>query len=209
MIMRTTNFTIAGILLLLDAGNNAVDADIMNTHNHDRFENTIRQDERQRRVQQNNNRAVDNGSARAGRNNNQGWQNNDSAVYTVTDEDVITDINPAIEIRAQQADARAEKRRQGDNNGARQNKEPRTERRKRADAGNDDAHTNDMDTNDKQDTSDNQKEGNSQTSTNGSRQQPKKNENGNDVQIDAEKKNDSGNKLSQKEKKAKNKVSFK
>ena len=204
MIMRTTNFTIAGILLL-DAGINAVDVDIMNTHNHDRFENAISQDERQRRIQQNN-REVNNGSARAGR-NNQGWQNNDSAVYTVTDEDVITDINPAVEIRAQRADARAEKRRQGDNNGAGQDKEPRTDRRKRADAGND-AHTNDVDTNDKQDTSGNRKERNSQTNTNGGKQQPKKNENGNNVQIDAEKKNDSGNKLSQKEKKAKNKVSF-
>ena len=204
MIMRTANF-LAGILLLLASGNNAVDADIMNTHNHDRFENTIRQDERQRRIQQNN-REVNNGSARAGR-NNQGWQNNDSAVYTVTDEDVITDINPAVEIRAQRADARAEKRRQGDNNGAGQDKEPRTDRRKRADAGND-AHTNDVDTNDKQDTSGNRKERNSQTNTNGGKQQPKKNENGNNVQIDAEKKNDSGNKLSQKEKKAKNKVSF-
>ena len=207
MIMRTTNFTIAGILLLLASGNNAVDADIMNTHNHDRFENTIRQDERQRRMQLQNNRAVDNSSAHSGR--NQGWQNNDSAVYTVTDEDVITDMNPAVEIRAQRADARAEKRRQGDNNnGARQNDEPRTERRKRADAGNDDAHTNDVDTNDKQDTSGNRKERNSQTSTNGGKQQPKKNENGNNVQVDAEKKNNSGNKLSQKEKKAKNKVSF-
>ena len=203
MIMRTTNFTIAGILLL-DAGINAVDVDIMNTHNHDRFENTISQDERQRRIQQNN-RAVDDSSVHSGR--NQGWQNNDSAVYTVTDEDVITDINPAVEIRAQRADARAEKRRQGDNNGAGQDKEPRTERRKRADAGND-AHTNDVDTNDKQDTSGNRKERNSQTNTNGGKQQPKKNENGNNVQIDAEKKNDSGNKLSQKEKKAKNKVSF-
>lgn len=203
MIMRTTNFTIAGILLL-DAGINAVDVDIMNTHNHDRFENAISQDERQRRIQQNN-RAVDDSSAHSGR--NQGWQNNDSAVYTVTDEDVITDINPAVEIRAQRADARAEKRRQGDNNGAGQDKEPRTDRRKRADAGND-AHTNDVDTNDKQDTSGNRKERNSQTNTNGGKQQPKKNENGNNVQIDAEKKNDSGNKLSQKEKKAKNKVSF-
>lgn len=201
--MRTTNFTIAGILLL-DAGINAVDVDIMNTHNHDRFENAISQDERQRRIQQNN-RAVDDSSAHSGR--NQGWQNNDSAVYTVTDEDVITDINPAVEIRAQRADARAEKRRQGDNNGAGQDKEPRTDRRKRADAGND-AHTNDVDTNDKQDTSGNRKERNSQTNTNGGKQQPKKNENGNNVQIDAEKKNDSGNKLSQKEKKAKNKVSF-
>ena len=201
--MRTTNFTIAGILLL-DAGINAVDVDIMNTHNHDRFENAISQDERQRRIQQNN-RAVDDSSAHSGR--NQGWQNNDSAVYTVTDEDVITDINPAVEIRAQRADARAEKRRQGDNNGAGQDKEPRTDRRKRADAGND-AHTNDVDTNDKQDTSGNRKERNSQTSTNGGKQQPKKNENGNNVQIDAEKKNNSGNKLSQKEKKAKNKVSF-
>ena len=201
--MRTTNFTIAGILLL-DAGINAVDVDIMNTHNHDRFENAISQDERQRRIQQNN-RAVDDSSAHSGR--NQGWQNNDSAVYTVTDEDVITDINPAVEIRAQRADARAEKRRQGDNNGAGQDKEPRTDRRKRADAGND-AHTNDVDTNDKQDTSGNRKERNSQTSTNGGNQQPKNNENGNNVQVDAEKKNNSGNKLSQKEKKAKNKVSF-
>ena len=206
MIMRTTHFTIAGILLLLAPGNNAVDADIMNTHNHDRFGNTIRQDERQRRIQQNNNREVDISSARAGR-NNQGWQNKDSAVYTVTDEDVITDINPAVEIRAQRAEARAEKRRQGDNNGAGQNKEPRTERRKRADAGND-AHTNDVDTTDNQDTSGNRKERNSQTNTNGGKQQPKKNENGNNVQVDAEKKNNSGNKLSQKEKKAKNKVSF-
>ena len=201
--MRTTNFTIAGILLL-DAGINAVDVDIMNTHNHDRFENAISRDERQRRIQQNN-RAVDDSSAHSGR--NQGWQNNDSAVYTVTDEDVITDINPAVEIRAQRADARAEKRRQGDNNGAGQDKEPRTDRRKRADAGND-AHTNDVDTNDKQDTSGNRKERNSQTSTNGGNQQPKNNENGNNVQVDAEKKNNSGNKLSQKEKKAKNKVSF-